>query len=162
MIHLCWYLPQFGPYEASACVNSSQFGTRPAGPRPWLAPRYCSVQWTYLFALHQHCSTQTQKLLEIKSWATSGLQAQNHNTVLNKYKCQSRPCSNVCFEATCSVRQWDGSQTAAAVSALRRWCRSCLSPRPGCRSPASRGSGSAWSPSSASPLRGNGQADKRS
>lgn len=65
------------------------------------------------------------------------------------------------FGATCSVRRWDGSQTAAAVSALRQWCRSCLSPRPGCRSPASRGSGSAWSPSSASPLRGNAQADRR-
>lgn len=141
----CRYLQLFGPYEASACVNSSQSGTRLAGLPPWLAPRCCSEQRMYLFALHQHCSStqrpRNKSFSQMQSWFWS---------------------FNSSLMSTCSVRLWDGSQTAAAVSALRRWCRSCLSPRPGCRSLANRGSGSAWSPSSASPGRGNAEAGERS
>ncbi len=95
---------------------------------------------------------------------------QTHETLEHEQRlaytnCSKHSCAKLCIRKqinTCSVRRWDGSQTAAAVSALRRWCRSCLSPRPGCRPPASRGSGSAWSILSASPLRGNAQADKGS
>lgn len=84
----------------------------------------------------------------------SSRQTPLHSSIVHK--------ASICLEAgdalnssTCSGRLWDDSQTAAAVSALRRWCRSCLSPQRGCRSPASRGSGSAWSVSSASPADGN-------
>ncbi len=59
--------------------------------------------------------TQTQKLLEILSSMNSGLQMQ---TALSSHAQNS--VDNANMAATCSVRRWDGSQTAAAVSALRR------------------------------------------
>lgn len=130
--YFCWYLPQFGPCEASACVNFSQFGTRPTVLLPWRAPKYCSVQWTYLFDLHQRYKAEAKKRFRnAPVWA----------------RCRCNVCP-----VTCSVQQWGDPQTAAAVVELRRWCRSYLFPRREFPPPASRGSGSVWSPSSASPL----------
>lgn len=59
--------------------------------------------------------TQTQKK-EIQSDVNSGLQMQ---TVLSHHT-QNAAADNTNMTTTCSVRRWDGSQTAAAVSALRR------------------------------------------
>lgn len=72
---------------------------------------------------------QTQRFLEMNSSMNRDLQIQNL-TVISYQKQNAAADTNMTmpiyksvkegFEATCSVRQWDGSQTVAAVSALRR------------------------------------------
>lgn len=73
-----WYVPQSAPCGASACVNSSRFGKRPAGPRLSPAPGCYWARWRCQSSPRPRCGTGRSP----QQWNAG----QRYSPVLNNYQ----------------------------------------------------------------------------